>query len=532
MYYYPDGEIAATWIQGLLDVAYNDRGTGYNYFNGATWGSAPTQRLETFRTGWPSYTPWGANGEMIIAHRNATSPLVKMTRPERGTGAWTSVDIPGPAGSSGLDWPRVITTGPDRMMVHMIVVTGPTGNGGTVYQGLDGALVYYRSLDGGDTWDKAGIILPELTSADYYGFGGDDYAWGTPHGDTIYFVVGGNWEDTFIMSSYDNGASWTKIPILANSMTLVPPNTVTERFACADGSLAVEMDRFGVFHVAFGRMFAKGEADGQKYFLYTEGLVYWNSTMPMLNDSLDLDTLYNNGQLIGYVYPNAAGDTVVQTPGYGVGLTSYPQITIDENDNMYVMWAGLTVGTLSGDGYNFRHLYMKASKTFGQTWGDSVDLHSSFIYSFLEFVYPCMAKTTSDDAVHFIYQSSDQPGSAVADENIPVHDNTIEYRSVLKEDILPLGVKPRQAEAGSPVSQNYPNPFTGTTYVNVKVGSSSSLGLVVSNMMGQVVRDVDLGSYSPGIHKVAIDGRGLTPGVYSYSVRINEAVFPGKMIVK
>jgi hypothetical protein len=56
--------------------------------------------------------------------------------------------------------------------------------------------------------------------------------------------------------------------------------------------------------------------------------------------------------------------------------------------------------------------------------------------------------------------------------------------------------------------------------------------IVISNMTGQAVRELDLGSYSPGTHRVAIDGRGLAPGVYSYSVRINGASYPGKMIVK
>jgi hypothetical protein len=531
MYYYPDGKIAATWTMGMLDVAYNDRGTGYNFFSGSSWGSPPTARLETFKTGWPSYTPWGANGEMIIAHRNSYSPMTMMRRPERGTGAWTSVDVPGPAGSSGLDWPRVITNGPDRMTVHMIVVTGPTSLGGQKYQGMDGALVYYRSFDGGDTWDKKGAMFPQITSSEYYGIGGDDYAWGTPHGDTIYFVLGGNWEDTFIMASYDNGDNWNKIPILANSHCLVPPNTVTDRFPCADGSLAVEMDKNGVFHVVFGRMYARGESDGQKYFPYTDGLVYWNSTMPMLNDSLFFDTLYNNKQLIGWVYSNAAGDTVVKTPNYGVGLTSHPQITIDESDNIYVLWSGLAVGDPSPD-YNFRHLYLRTSMNHGQTWSDSLDLNSSFIYLFREFVYPCMAKNTSDDAIHFIYQTADIPGSAVADEEIPVHDNTFEYRSVLKEDVLPLWTRPPARKQESAVSQNFPNPFTGTTTINFRVGATSDMVINISDMTGRTVRTIRPGVYSPGMYQVTLNSEGLRPGVYSYTFRMGDASYSRSMVVR
>jgi len=532
LYYYPDGKMGAAWIMGQQEPAYNDRGTGYNYFDGASWDAVPLQRLETVRTGWPCYAPRGASGEMIVAHRNATSSLVKMTRSQKGTGAWTFSEIAGPAGSSGIEWPQMITAGTDNLTVHLLAVTGTTETGGQLYQGMDGALVYYRSFDGGETWDKAGEMFPQITASEYYGINGDEYSWGTPHGDTVYFVIGGNWTDTFIMVSYDNGDNWNKIPILSNSMTLVPPNTVTEKFACSDGSLAVEMDKNGVFHVAFGRMFAKGEEDGQKYYPYVDGLVYWNSNMPMLNDSLDPDTLESHGQLLGYVYSNEAGDTVVATPSYGIGLTSYPQITIDENNHLYVMWCGLTVGYVSGDEYNYRHLYLRGSKDQGQSWGEPVDLNGSIIYIYREFVYPCMAKNTSGDALHFIYQTSDQPGSAVADEEIPAHDNTIEYRNVLKSEIIPVGIPSPAGRGGMTVSQNYPNPFTEVSRFEVNMTTSSPVSIRIANMMGQVVRILEAGVLSPGTHTFTLEAAGLAPGVYSYTVTGGEVVYTRRMVIR
>jgi hypothetical protein len=143
-----------------------------------------------------------------------------------------------------------------------------------------------------------------------------------------------------------------------------------------------------------------------------------------------------------------------------------------------------------------------------------------------------MAKSSSDDALHLICQTSDQPGSAVADENIPVHDNTIEYRAVLKEDILPVGIPPETGSSGPLVSANFPNPFSGTTWIDVKLSEPADIRITVTGMTGQLLRSTYLGRFSEGIHRLALDGTGLAPGLYGYAVMIGDYRHPGKMVVK
>jgi hypothetical protein len=263
-----------------------------------------------------------------------------------------------------------------------------------VYEGLDLAILYYRSLDGGATWDKNGIVLPQMTSADYDGFNGDEMAWGTPHGDTIYFVVSGPWVDTFIMKSNDNGNTWTKIPILSNAnKKLAAGVTEVPSFTNSDGACAVEMDKSGVFHVAFG--IGGGYMSGSTKYIYINqnGLVYWNSTMPMVKDSLDLDTLEAHGQLLGAVYngPNP-GDTIIDAPSYRVGLSSFPQISIDDYNNLYFMWSAVAPGNPSPDPYNYRHIYGRAKFHDKTDMTEIVDLNGGIIYLFNEYVYPSLAK--------------------------------------------------------------------------------------------------------------------------------------------
>ncbi|MEZ5197139.1 MAG: hypothetical protein R2764_12250 [Bacteroidales bacterium] len=68
IYKFDDGFIGATWTMGYTTGTWNDRGTGYNTFDGNSWGPAPSERIEDEKCGWPSYTDWGDNGEVIANH--------------------------------------------------------------------------------------------------------------------------------------------------------------------------------------------------------------------------------------------------------------------------------------------------------------------------------------------------------------------------------------------------------------------------------------------------------------------------------
>ena len=49
-YRYEDGTMATVWMRGVdTPPNFDDRGTGYNYFDGTDWGPSPTQRIEDTR---------------------------------------------------------------------------------------------------------------------------------------------------------------------------------------------------------------------------------------------------------------------------------------------------------------------------------------------------------------------------------------------------------------------------------------------------------------------------------------------------
>lgn len=533
LFQYGNGTIAASWMQANNEASsWSDRGTGYNYFNGTSWGAVPMNRIESARNGWPAYGPLGPAGEMVISHRNATSPLTINTRPTIGSGAWTESTFAAPSGATGLEFPRFVTNGPDHNQIHLLALTGPTQFSGQPYMGLDGAVVYSRSLDGGVTWDIQNEILDGMTSLESTGIGPDDVAWAEPKGDTLVFVVGGHWNDTYMMKSVDNGTTWTKTIIVENAFRLNIEENPTPRFACSDGSMAAAIDSEGRVHVAFGRMFARDNGPapattpGRVYFPVTDGLVYWNSDMEAIDTAIlaSIDSLYAHGQLLGYVPSNTAGDTIVEVPRYGMGLTSIPQMAIDEDDNIFVVWAGLVVDNPL-DGYNYRHLFTCGSNDHGQTFSDQLDLNSGIGFIYQEFVFPAVAWQTTPDKIHCLFQTADQPGSAVTDDRLSIHDNALAYRTIDKDEIIPyLGVNP-VSKSSVMVSKNYPNPFRDRTSFEVTLDRTSTVVLEIYNMVGQQVRFTDLGTATAGKHTYSISGAGFEQGVYISKVIVNNVPY-------
>jgi hypothetical protein len=388
------------------------------------------------------------------------------------------------------------------------------------------------------TWDKNGIQLPGLDSSNYLGFSGDSYTWIEPHGDTIAFICGGNWVDTFLMKSYDNGNSWTKVPILPNYYCKNPENQVTPRFICSDGSFSGAMDKSGVFHVAFGRMRALDDGTGHKYSPGTDGLVYWNSTMPVLDTAIvtDIDTLIAHNLCIGYVASNQAGDTIVGFPYYGVSLSSYPQVTIDSYNNIYFLWSGVTVGNPSTDPYNYRHIWGRAWFNGKPAWSEMVDFNSNFLYMFQEYVYPSVAKNLKNNNLQLLTQTSSQPGSNVGSSAtappVPVHSVNFEYREIPTSEFIASGMDNTTKEDRVTVGQNFPNPLKGSTSFFVTLDKPSPVVIEICNIMGKRVMYIDKGILNAGKQKVTIDGSSLSSGVFFYTVKINGASYTHKMIVE
>lgn len=531
-YRYEDGTMAGVWTRGINTAGYADRGTGYNYFNGADWGPAPTARIETQRTGWPTYAPQGT-GELVAAHHN-TAGLVVSRRDTRGTGAWAQSILAGPAGAVDISWPRMVSSGENHQYIHLLAMTY------VAYENLDLAMLYYRSSDGGQTWDKQHQILPGMTSDEYTGFSGDTYSWAEPKGDTIAFVICDNWSDLFIMKSPDNGESWEKITVWEHPYPLWNGTEATDTFYCPDGAAHIAFDRDGKLHLAFGvnRAMMEEGATAPSWFPFVDGVAYWNENLSTWTGGdhyqLDPDALFETGNLIAWMQDlnnngelDFIGFDISNIGKYYVSPSSMPQITIDEDNKVFLVYSGLTEGYDNG-AQQYRHIWARSSPDGGTTWGDFTDLTGDIIHLLDECVFPSLAGRTSDQ-LHLIYQADNEPGLAIrGDEDAP-GDNIIYYNAVDKSDIVSNRIQPAAAFT---LSQNYPNPFSGTTTIELTLEKKSMVSLEVNDMTGRVVYALPAASFNAGSNLLKISASQLMPGIYTYSVIVNGERITRKMVIE
>lgn len=546
IFLYDDGTIGATWIMGFSPPGYLERGTGYNYFDGNEWLEYPTLRIEGQRSGWPSYIPVGENGEMVISHSGTDDGLVMNYRPDKGTGSWTEVLYPGPTGSEDLVWPRAISTGPDYNTIHLLAVTSPVAFGGSVYGGLDGALLYSRSQDGGQTWDIQNIILDELSSEHYTQFGGDTYDWAKPRGNTIAFVVSGNFNDCFLMKSTDNGDTWEKTLIWEHPYPMWV-NEVTDTFFCMDGSIDVELDANEMAHLVFGINRAHSDGTGTFWFPFIDGVGYWNETMPPFSNNMNTFSVYGdegsemveNYNLIGWTQDingddsiSFIGDDLDNIGLYYVGLSSMVQLVMGDQNQLYVIFSSTT--ELFHNGLqNYRRLWSRVSTDLGLSWGPFTNLTSDLPHLLDEVVYPSCADNTTEGSIFLICQIDMEPGMSLGgdDPPDPAGSNQMVVMEVYKAEIT--GISQKQAPPLPPaVSQNSPNPFSDYTKIKVDIYQPARLGLKVYNLVGQEVYQMPAYLASPGSHVLSINASGLQSGVYFYTVTIGDKKITHKMVAE
>lgn len=542
LYLYNDGTLAATWIFGTGEPDYTNRGTGYNYFDGANWGDIPSLRIEDVRTGWPSYAPLGANGEIVVTH-TAASGLYISKRDQKGMGAWNYTPFPGPDGHHML-WNRSITSGIDRNRIHIFGLTAPIAYQGTPYESLDGALVYSLSTDGGMTWEIENQIPDGMTSDYYYGFASDNYTWAEPKGDVLAFVVGESWYDMFLMKSTDGGQTFEKTLIWEHPYpffnTQVPIETDT--FYCADGAHSLVIDNNNLVHVVFGinRASCNGTTTGMYYYPFVDGIGYWNENMPAFSNNLNALSPYGDPgseltedyNLIGWTQ-DVDGDGQITFVGtdpsnigtYYLGLSSMPQLVINDND-LYLIYSSTTETYYTGT-INFRHLWERHSIDGGATWGDFTDLTSGLIHTFDECVYPSCAANT-DGFLYLIYQQDNLPGNFVWAGQHPAGDNNM---IIMKVPILPVGLQ-NSNDLKNNVSQNFPNPFQSTSEVYVILDKPAELTLEVIDLTGHKVFEMHKSNALPGRNTLTINALNLSPGIYFYNVKTEGSSVTKKMIVE
>jgi len=176
--------------------------------------------------------------------------------------------------------------------------------------------------------------------------------------------------------------------------------------------------------------------------------------------------------------------------------------------------------------------YMKtqgdASGTDGPT---NVTLFSEGMWQAYFFAAPkvCFESDKGTYNIPFVYEDMD-PNDPIQ----PVQFKYIQDFTFTDADFVIQAIKKHETDArtNATVSQNFPNPFNGTTYFTLSLEKGNNVSLVISTLTGQQVSTKDYGYLTSGLHNLSISSNNLPAGVYFYTVNIGNQKVTRKMIVE
>lgn len=520
------GNVGAVWTtSNSNDVAASDRGSGYNYYSGGSWGASSTScsRIEGVRTGWPDYAVTSSGTEYITSHISG-SPLHVETRTTAGSGSWTAGSLP-PIGPPEVLWGRTCAGGSNGNSLHSIAISLPTANGGTLYNGLNGCPLYYRSEDAGASYNISGIQLTGVDSNSYKGWSADAYSIDAK-GSTIAITHGQITEDWAMWKSTDNGSTWTKTIILdfpftkyddVTSITDVDGDGIADTVITSDHKVAVLVDNNGMVHCWSGvmKILDDDPASALGLFPTTNGLMYWNESMGsnppvVIAAAPDLD---GDGEVLSF-----ATDGV---PRYGNGgFASMPDAAIDPNGEIVVSFASpieLTSSGVPGYDFSYRNSFLIKSVDNGATWGDPLRIDPS---DFDEKVFTTLSRDIVNGCVDVMWMQDGLPGLAVQppvtgdQASHPFGNNDMMHDCITLASI-PTGIN----QAGNTTASMFtvtPNPTNGIVNLAISANKNVTANISVVNMTGQTVISNQVDVNGKAIH--SLDLSKLSNGIYAVNV--------------
>ncbi|MBN3034206.1 MAG: T9SS type A sorting domain-containing protein [Bacteroidales bacterium] len=436
IYGFEDGSAGAVWNMGFLPPQFSDLGIGYNYYDGNNWGSQPIQPITSARAVNPSYTQWGAEGEIVISE--GQNGLIICRRPVKGTGTWQESLLPG----TGLMHPVVVTSGPDHHTIHLLCLVADISFVPTGAQPARGFIHYSRSSDGGATWEIQHQLINGIGPSGYLGFTVGSYVWAHPRAGTLAFLAGDYLTDLVLMKSIDNGNTWQKTVVWENPYPFFEIFSLnSDSFYCNDGGITLSLNNSGMAHAAFGlsRVYSSILQTNIWYEKKVDGIAYWNETMQPFSNNINALNPYGHpdSELIeDYNYIGWTQDidnngvinlldSIVPYPTPGV--STMPQLFMDEYGHICLLYSSLTE-TYDNGVCNFRHIWVRVSPDNGITWGDFYDLNNDLVFIFSEFVYPVAANRYSDFYLHLYFMEDYAPGLAALGQHMYADNHVINYR--------------------------------------------------------------------------------------------------------
>jgi hypothetical protein len=558
-----DGSVSAVWTTSPnVTSGYPDRGSGYNYSDGSNFLPSRGQKLESNgRSGWPNIMLLDDGTEGVLSHESNTGGFLFSKNSSKGSTAFTTgAAILDDVSELNVDrvpiWGRSVAT---NGKIHVIsnYWSNVAGNVPVVVRnGVSSPTSYSRINQADGSIEVSHILLPGYDSTLYANGGGDSYAMDA-RGDVIAILIGGLGDPVSLWKSTDNGQNWTytdvdNMPykgVRRNAEMIISGDTVFTN----DGSLDVMVDASGKVHAFYGRGRIVGgisDAGDSTFFFFPAqtAMMHWaegDAAPAICGGMIDFDgdgTLTISSESFSSLDANSnlTGTLSSATRTGSTSLVTMPSASVDANGNLFVVYSAPTELDLHFLNANFRDILVSYSKDGGATWEGPQNITQA---RQLEDNFPCVAKA-SNDYLHLIWQQDLTPGTNLQNHSIsagthPAEENKMMYAAIPISDILndvigqntaSSAKEPKKAEVFV-VSQNQPNPFTETSDVIIYLREGGALSLTVTDILGNVINQGDLGLLGAGNHTISIDAKGLTSGVYFYTLSTKDHSVTKKMQV-
>ena len=570
MHRFEDGTVGlvATWSQ-LANLS--DRGTGYDYYNGSEFlfneDSNPlTARVEVEKTGWPCYTQYGPDGEIVISHAafgTNNCHLTYYTREKKGEGEWQGpFNIPNPDNLGTtvnlMSWPKIATSGENHDIIHVLGADQDDDNLADSY------LFYSRSTDG-ENWTTT--FVPTLEDWEHTIYGSDYYALAANGNYVAILLTGEVLGHTYVIKSCDNGVTWEKIMVWYNPYAGLdwendPASLFDENhrmYGPETGSIAI--DNNGMVHCAFsGHCWIHDElGTGYSYYygLGIDGIFYWNESMdapleapewvcpddgtvipsdphnvfrmwwPYDGSGEYIIRNFESNNLIGFIdperYNEMESDLYYHEQDYTQfwqGASALPALCIDESGAIAVGYSSPDT-RLSNTNKYLRSIYVtyleapyRMADHFGEYTEELGDVFynqcklqdaDDFMHSYDEAVATISPQNTTNLEFWFGYQADDTPGFNIGNNATQgaASDNFI-WATMVQPNLNGLDVEENVASTNTQM-EIYPNP--AVNQLNVRLENNAEIS--VYNIMGQNVLNMQ---GMKGVNTINVNE--LTSGVY------------------
>ena len=541
-----DGKISFAYTIAT-DAGFADRGTGIGTYDAVNdeWISVGS-RVEDTKTGFGTIAQFGSNSLVVAAH-TATQ-----------CGLWLVEDKDNitPEGATHLSWldptgdpcwPNVMTSGPNRNIIHVLA---------TAY-GVDAnPLWYFRSTDGGYTWDKVNEVIPFLSEQYGSDWGSNIAYWmETTEDNCLAFVVSNAWSDCMVVYSYDDGETWERKVFwhhpgvntdFGENVFLYPRWTSAQWNSNKELMLAYEFNGStgapgsGSYYPGIG-----GVAFWSEYMPYRStvepayGFDPTNPMAPVQGQPFIMDSAYIYQDIYGSwpLFSDQTHDMLPEYMGYLPALTdegeweswedatafniedrslhgkynngpvSFPVLCkVNGSDSdLVAVWAALDENNTDEVGNYFFKIFASMSEDGGLTWCDMKHITNSFEYTYLENAY--LQAAVVNNTLVVVSQADYQTGTFVQGDETEGDDCYYQGYTFDLTELFGYDAVGEQVSNNTHMSI-YPNP--AVDQLNVSLNQSASI--VVYNSIGQVIR-----TQEGRVGANTVDLSGLNAGIYFIS---------------